>query len=171
MPEMQHRGGVRHRVAVQLDSGKAAQRLAVIERVLDRFVGQPVPLLHEIDPQHACQRDRRPAAFAFRIEWPQSLLQPRPRYNPLHIGQKLIAPRLLLLTGVFHLGKASLPLHRPVPQLQTAHLIPPRRQIRLTSDGVSRFRRSWLEVAVLHTDVGNEVRAGRPQTSKEEELS
>src|SRR4051812_7404269 len=40
-----------------------------------------------------------------------------------------------------------------------------------SSDGVSRFRRSWLEVgvAVLHTDDGNEVRAGRPQTSKEEE--
>ena len=40
------------------------------------------------------------------------------------------------------------------------------------SDGVSRFRRSWLEVAVavLHTDDGNEVRAGRPQRSKEEEL-
>jgi hypothetical protein len=41
------------------------------------------------------------------------------------------------------------------------------------SDGVSRFRRSWLEVevAILHTDDGNEVRAGRSQTSKEEELS
>jgi hypothetical protein len=40
------------------------------------------------------------------------------------------------------------------------------------SDGISRFRRSWLEgaVAVLHTDVSNGVRAGRPQTSKEEEL-
>ena len=44
--------------------------------------------------------------------------------------------------------------------------------VRNFSDGVSRFRRSWLEreVAVLHTDDGNEVRAGRPRTSKEEEL-
>ena len=44
--------------------------------------------------------------------------------------------------------------------------------IRNYSDGVSRFRRSWLEgeVTVLHTDNGNEVRAGRPQRSKEEEL-
>src|SRR3954454_6455743 len=40
------------------------------------------------------------------------------------------------------------------------------------SDGVSRFRRSWLEmeVAVLHTDDGNEVRVSRSQRSKEEEL-
>ena len=40
------------------------------------------------------------------------------------------------------------------------------------SDGVSRFRRSWLgvEMAVLHTDVGSGVWAGRPRTSQEEEL-
>src|SRR3954451_14650452 len=43
---------------------------------------------------------------------------------------------------------------------------------RNSSDGVSRFRRSWLEVemAVLHTDVGSGVWAGRPRTSQEEEL-
>lgn len=40
------------------------------------------------------------------------------------------------------------------------------------SDGVSRFRQSWLEVemAVLCTDVGSGVWAGRPRTSQEEEL-
>ena len=40
------------------------------------------------------------------------------------------------------------------------------------SDGVSRFRQSWLEVemAVLRTDVGSGVWAGRPRTSQEEEL-
>ena len=70
------------------DPGKAAQRLAVVQRVLQPFVGQPVPLLHEIDPQHAFQRDRRPAAFTFRIERPQPLQQPRPRYRLPHLGQK-----------------------------------------------------------------------------------
>ena len=68
MPEMQDRRRVRHRVAGQIDPGKAAQRLAVVQRILHRFVGQPVPLLHKIDPQHPLQRDRRPAALAFRIE-------------------------------------------------------------------------------------------------------
>lgn len=53
MAEAQHRRRVGHRVAVQLDAGKAAQRLAVIKGILDRLVGQPVPLLHEVDPQHA----------------------------------------------------------------------------------------------------------------------
>lgn len=53
MAEAQHRRRVGHRVAVQVDAGKAAQRLAVIKGILDRLVGQPVPLLHEVDPQHA----------------------------------------------------------------------------------------------------------------------
>jgi hypothetical protein len=63
MPEMQHCGRVGDRVAVQRDPGKAAQHLAAVGRILDRFVSQPVPLLHKIDPQHAFQPDRRPAAL------------------------------------------------------------------------------------------------------------
>src|SRR3954462_6068561 len=89
------------------------------ECILDRFIGQPVPLLHKRDPQHAVQWERWPAAFAFRIERPQSLLQPRPWYNLLHIGQKLVAPRLLLLAGVFCLRKASLPMHQFAPGYRT----------------------------------------------------
>lgn len=40
--ELQQRRCVGHRVAVQVDTGKAAQSLAVIQRILQRFVGQPV---------------------------------------------------------------------------------------------------------------------------------
>ena len=71
--EVQHRRRVRHRVAVQIDAGKAAQCLAVVKRILDRLVGQPVPLLHKVDPQHTLQPDWRPAAFAFRVERLQTL--------------------------------------------------------------------------------------------------
>ena len=35
----------------------------------------------------------------------QSRHQPRPRHHLLHLGQKLVAPRLLLLAGVFRLAK------------------------------------------------------------------
>ena len=73
MAEMQHCGRVGHRVAVQLDAGKSAQRLAVIKSILDRLVGQPVPLLDKVHPQHPLQPDWRPAAFAFRVEWLQTL--------------------------------------------------------------------------------------------------
>src|SRR3954471_6830051 len=115
MPEMQYRSRVRHRVAGQRDPGKAAQRLAVVERVLDRFIGQPVPLLPKIDPQHALQRDRRPTALAFRIERGQACHQPGPRHRLLHLGQKLAPPLLLLFAGVLRLGKTPLTLHRSAP--------------------------------------------------------
>jgi hypothetical protein len=116
MAEMQHRRRVRHRVAVQLDTGKAAQRLAVIKRILDRLVGQTVPLLHNVDPQHALQPDRRPAALALWVEGLETLHQPRPRHHFLHLGQKLVAPCWLFLARVLRLQKAPLPLHRPAPR-------------------------------------------------------
>src|SRR3954452_1514874 len=124
MPEMQHRGRVGDRVAVQYDPGKAAQRLAIVEGILDRFISQPVPLLHKIDPQHALQRDRRPAAFALRIERGKARHQPRPRHHRFHLGQKLVAPRLLLLTRVLRLGKAPLTLHRSDPTPRTTQILP-----------------------------------------------
>src|SRR3954464_8897449 len=108
----------------QIDTGKAAQGLAVIERILHRPVGQPIPLLQEVDPQHPLQTNRRSAALALRIERSQTLHQPRPRHDLLHLGQKLVAPRLLLLAGVFRLRKASLKLHRPVPQSPHRRILP-----------------------------------------------
>ena len=42
-------------VARQVNAGEAAQRLAVVQRVLQRRVGQAVPLLKKVDPQHPLQ--------------------------------------------------------------------------------------------------------------------
>src|ERR1044071_3068878 len=100
----------------QVDPGKPAQGLAIVQRVLQSLVGQPIPLLQKVKPQHPLQPDRRPAALALWIEWPQTIDQPRPRHHPLHLGQKLVPTSLLFLPGVFRLRKAPLPLHRPVPR-------------------------------------------------------
>jgi hypothetical protein len=70
MAEVQHRRRIRHRLAVQLDPGKAAQRLAVVQRIFQRFVGQGVPLLQEVEAPHECQPDRRLAALALHIKRP-----------------------------------------------------------------------------------------------------
>jgi hypothetical protein len=43
------------------------------------------------------------AAFILRVERMQTIDPPRPRYDLLHLRQKLVAPRLLLLAGVFRL--------------------------------------------------------------------
>jgi hypothetical protein len=115
MAEVQHRRCVRNRRHRQVDPGKAAQRLAVVERVLQGLVGQPVPLLQKVEPEHPLQTDRRPAALALRVERPQTIDQTRPWHHLLHLAQKLVAPRLFLLAGVFRLRKAPLPLHRVPP--------------------------------------------------------
>src|SRR5205814_9128172 len=86
-----------------------------VERGLQGLVGRPVPLLQKVGPQQPLQPDRRPAPLALRIERPQTIDQPRPRHLLLHLGQKLVTPRLLFLPGVFRLRKAALPLHRPAP--------------------------------------------------------
>src|SRR5271167_3600534 len=116
MAEVEYRGLVRDRFHRQIDAGKAAQGLAVVERILQRRVRQPVPLLQKVDPQHPLQPDRRPAALALRVERLQTLDQPRPRHHLLHLGQKLVPPRLFLLASVFRLRKAALSLHRPAPR-------------------------------------------------------
>ena len=114
MAEVQHRRRVRNRRHRQINAGKAAQRLAVVERVLKGLVGQPVPLLQKVQPQHPFQPDRRPTAFALRVKRPQTFNQTRPRHHLLHLSQKFVATRLLFLTGVFRPRKTTLPLHRPV---------------------------------------------------------
>jgi hypothetical protein len=123
MAEVQHRRRLRNRRYRQVDPSKAAQGLAIVERVFQCLVGQPVPLLQKVEPQHPFQPDRRPAALAFWVKRPQPLHQPRPGNHLLHLGQKFVPPRLLFLAGVLRLRKAALPLHRPPPS------VPPDRQI------------------------------------------
>ena len=55
--EFQQRGGVRHAFGTQVNAGKPAQGLAVVDRVFESFVGQAIPLLEEIHPQHPLQPD------------------------------------------------------------------------------------------------------------------
>src|ERR1039458_3894939 len=66
--EFQERGGVRHALGGQSNAGKALEGLTVVERVFEGFVGQAIPLLEEINPQHPLQPDGRTSALAFGIE-------------------------------------------------------------------------------------------------------
>src|SRR6185369_12129823 len=109
--EIHHGRRVRNCHRRQINAGKSAQRLTVVQRVFQRFVSQPVPLLQKVEPQHAFQSNRRPTALAFRVEGLQPRHQPRPRNNLLHLAEKLVPSRLLLLAGVLRLRKACLPLH------------------------------------------------------------
>ena len=107
----QQRGRVGRRLAGQIDANESADCLAVVDGVLDPFIGQAEALLSDIHPQHPSRPDRRTAATAtLRIERFDLCLQRRPRRHRFDLGQEAVAPRLLLLPGVLQLGKAR--LHR-----------------------------------------------------------
>jgi hypothetical protein len=67
VPELQKRRRIRHPFGAQVDAHKQPHRLAVVDRVLQRFVGQSIPLLQKIHPQHPFHPLRRTAPRAFRI--------------------------------------------------------------------------------------------------------
>ena len=50
MAEVQDCRLLRNRRHRQIDAGKAAQGLAIIQRILHRTIGQSIPLLQEVDP-------------------------------------------------------------------------------------------------------------------------
>ena len=109
--ELQERRGVRHALGIQVDASEAAQRLAVVEGVFEGFIGQAIPLLEEIDPQHPLQPDRRAAALALRIVRRDDGQQPGPRENCLHPREELLAPGDLLLLRKLGLGETGLVDH------------------------------------------------------------
>jgi hypothetical protein len=85
MPEAANRGLVRHRLAAQVDADEAAHRRRIIERFLDRRVGQVEPLLQEVDAQHPLDPDRRTAVAGLRIKRLDLAAQRRPRHDLVHL--------------------------------------------------------------------------------------
>ena len=109
--KIQQRGGVGHACGGQLNAGKALHRLAVMERVFQRLVRQPIPLLEKIDPQHPLQPDGRAAALAVGVERLDDGQQFRPRDDFLHPRKELLAPGDLVLIGELGPREAGLVDH------------------------------------------------------------
>lgn len=95
--ELQERGGAGHALGAQVDAGKAAQGMAVVEGVFERFLGQAIPLLEKIDPRHPLHADGRTAARTLGVMWLNHGQQLAPRQDFLHAGEELLAPGDLLL--------------------------------------------------------------------------
>jgi len=85
---------------LRVDAGKSAQRLAVIECIFERFVSQGIPLLEKVNAQHPLDADRRPPALAMGIMRLDHRTQPWPRHDLLHLAQKALPARDLLLPGI-----------------------------------------------------------------------
>lgn len=95
-PEFQEGGGIGHAGGGQINAGKPPHRLAVVAGVLAGFVGQTIPLLQEINPQHPLQPEGRAATLPLRIEGLYHRQQSRPGDDLLHPRQKLLATGNLL---------------------------------------------------------------------------
>ncbi len=112
--EAQECGRVRYAFARQIDTHEVAHRLTIVDRIFERLVGDRIPLLQEVDPQHALQADGRTAAFARYVRevgWRQRVDEPLTRHQRLHLDQEPLAAGHLLLALVLCLGERDL-LHR-----------------------------------------------------------
>jgi hypothetical protein len=109
--EVQQGRGVGHRLASQIQPQESTKRLAVVDGILQRLVGQPEPLLQKVHAQHPLQPDRRPTAPLSRrgvVVGREHRQQRRPGHHPLHLPEKAVAPRGLALGLVLGLGEGDL---------------------------------------------------------------
>ncbi len=93
MTKLAHRRLVQRGLAAKVDTDKAAHRRRLVERVLNRRIGQVEPLLKQVNPQHPFQTDRRPSLIRVRVMRLDQRHQLRPRNHLLHLRKKLRAPR------------------------------------------------------------------------------
>jgi hypothetical protein len=109
MPELANGGLVRHRFGAQIDTDKAPHRARIVQRLFHRRIRQVEPVLQKMDPQHPLHSDRRPAgAFALRITRLDHPAQSRPRYDLVHLLEKLLPAGQLAKSFEALFGKAAL---------------------------------------------------------------
>jgi len=96
MAELAHRRLVRGRLAPQVDAHEPAHRCRVVQRFFHRRVRQRVPLLQEVNAQHALESHHRPTAAVgaqLRIERLDQRAKRGPRHDLVHLGQEDVPAR------------------------------------------------------------------------------
>jgi hypothetical protein len=107
--EFQERRCVRGRLAIEVDSEEATNRLAIVNRVFDTFIRQAKALLRDIHAEHARQPDRWTAgAFHLWIMRLDQIMQSRLRRHSVDLREEAVTPCQLLFGGVFEVGKTLL---------------------------------------------------------------
>ena len=118
-PELEQRGRIGHALSAQIHAHETTDRLTVVQRILNAFVGQAKALLGDIHAQHALQADgRATSAAALWVVRFDRRHQSRPGRNRIDLFQKPIAPRLALLGSVLKVRKALLQLLAPLTRHQ-----------------------------------------------------
>lgn len=129
VPEHENRGLIRDPIADHVDPSETAHRRHLDQCILHRWFAEVVPLLHEMDAQHALQRIRRPftPGAGLGIVGLNQIKQCFPWHHLLHLAQKsralgsLLGGGLLVITvGEALRGALSelLAAHEPSPHLR-----------------------------------------------------
>ena len=114
MLELEKRRCIRCAFPAQVDADKVADRVTVVQGVLDPFVGQSERLLHDVHAQHPPQSNWRPTApLALRVVRRQRAQQIRPRCDDFEFAEQPLALGHLALGCLLQVRKAL--LHRVCP--------------------------------------------------------
>jgi hypothetical protein len=116
MAEVEDRRLVGDRVTAKFQSSESAHRLDVVKRLFGAWIGQLIPLLEKVDPQHDFERIRPSSLAGLGIVRLDQTNQRRPRHDGVHLAQEPFALRLLLLVAVIKRRKAQL-RHLRLPRI------------------------------------------------------
>src|SRR5207247_5616518 len=116
VPELAHRGLVRHRLTAQINAHELPHHPRVVQRLFYRRVRQVEPLLQKVNPQHALYSHRWPPVPRLGIMRRHQRAQLAPRHHLLHLLQKYRSPPLpsVLLKAGHHPSRPLFPPSAPL---------------------------------------------------------
>ena len=99
----------------EIHTHKAANRLAVVERIFNRLIGKPKALLSDVHTQHLLKADRRASsAFPFGIARFKLSHKERPRRYRLDLGEKTIPSHQALFGIILKIREDCLHRYSPL---------------------------------------------------------
>ena len=92
----------------KVDPNKFTHSLTIVEAILGLWVRHIEPLLQEVDPEHSLNANGRATSLTGRIMGLDQAAQFPPRDDSLHLAQKALTPRLLMVSLKTNAGKGHL---------------------------------------------------------------
>ncbi len=92
----------------EVDPNKFSHSLAIIQAVLGLWVRHVEPLLQEVDPEHSLNSYRRATSLTGGIMGLDQAAKFPPGNDGIHLAQKALTPRLLMVSLKTYAGKGHL---------------------------------------------------------------
>ena len=105
MSELKQCSCIRYLLFIEIYMHKWTHGVTVVDRILDSFIGQIKPNLHEIHAKHGFNTNRFATALVSEIIWANHFYPIWPWDDFFHGIKKFLTLGFLLAVGVFHVGK------------------------------------------------------------------